>query len=242
MSDDIELRPTPFNAAWFGCLFVGVAGFMSGSLEKDRRNLEFESTELALDAKDIDGVVVSSQHRKSGKYEVGYTFTLATGQVYQGEYDFSETRNPGTPLKVVYAEHDPIVSRPKGQPPSRGQSDLAFIPPIFAVIGIAGMTLIMRRNQIATGTTVAWIVVWASAFGLAYFITAAHHDEKYCIQVGQEAWTMPSLTYCFNGVNMSNSAEGLTVNGVKYGPVPDRAHVWIRDDGVLVNNRLAPTK
>ena len=104
---------------------------------------------------------------------------------------------------------------------------------IILLLHYAGRTY----GGFSRGLGVVLLLVYPLAFGIGFLLGKGTSGDKYTVQVGNRAWS----AYDFHdfrqaGVDFDLDDKALVVEGKNYGQVPRGAHVWIREDAVLVNN------
>ncbi len=236
-------KPLTLTGAVFAGLFVSVFfGFWCGGAHAMGVQAAQNAAVFAQGTATVPGVV-TGEYRSDSDHKMGYSFALKSGQMFVGQYTAKDYRPAGAPVQVEYAVHDPMVSHVVGQPPPGPQPlwfELAGL--VMGVVILAG--ILVRMAQLGApvvavlGFTVLCLACGAAMVGVGGSVMSGRH---YTVQVGDQAWTTDgSQREVTQGATMQVKDGQLTVNGRGFGPVPDRAHLWFRNDGIFVNGRLVP--
>ncbi len=227
----------------FGVLWVGFAGFWTGGAHRQTQEATKAVDALARGKAQADGWVWFTYDVTEGSgYDVGYNFRTPTGQIFTGSFPSNRRYPTGAEVRVAYATSDPMVSYEIG----RGGLDESTFPIEWfgLAMGLLGLFLMgkyaMDQANASSAVKRAFVFVASAAYVGGAVLGLGQTWEKYTLQVGEEAWSSASFdneSY-ISGPPVKLSNGGLTVDGRSYGPVPDHAHVWIRDDGVYVNGQL----
>lgn len=227
----------------FGVVAVAFAGFWTGGAYEQNERAKKDADVFTKGVSRTEGKVYTSYHagNKRNRWNVTYTFATPTGQMYDGTFVSNTDVNPGTPVRVAYATHDPMVSHEVNH-----RSPKAVPPPIeWAGVAMGLLvTFFMARfafDQVGAGRQIRWVflAVAAVAFGGGLIGGLSTKQSRYTIQSGDIAWSAMTFydTRRYIGIDLTLDDNGLVIEGKDYGKVPNHGHVWVRPDGVLVNGQ-----
>lgn len=240
----VRLPANPVTYLLFGALWVGLTGWGAGGARRQTEERVNAAKAFAGAKEQVEGWVWFTYDDPDGGYNVGYRYRLPSGQVYEGGYPSKQRVASGVPLQVAYAVADPMVSRAVGWDSSGFDT---FPIEWFAVgMGLLGFVLIgkfgMDQADASRGVRLLFLFLAPSLFVAGALYGLSQTREMYTLQIGDEAWSSPS----FDGESnlpsppVRLSSEGLWVGEHSYGSVPNRSHVWVRGEEVLVNGVVTP--